>query len=74
MTAGRKGSVARHTEPAAPELVDEKPPQLVRILERPRKRLEGLAYWFFYVPAVIVAMTFVLLFIDLVERRLFGED
>jgi len=39
-----------------------------------RRHLEGLAYWFFYFPAVIVAMSCALLFIDLIERRLFNED
>ncbi len=74
MAPRRKDAVARHAEPQPADLAEEKPPQLVRILEKPHKRLEGLAYWFFYFPAVIVAMSFALLFIDLVERRLFNEE
>ncbi len=41
---------------------------------RKRRRLEGLAYWIVYVPAVTVAVLLARLFVDVVEERLFNED
>ena len=42
--------------------------------KKKRKHLEGLAYYFVYVPAIIVATLSALLFVELVDRFLVGDD
>jgi len=68
-STARKGavSVVDKAGESLPETKDPGPPVK-------RRHLEGFAYYFVIVPCWIIASIAVLLFVDAVERYIFGDD